>query len=85
MAVDELKIQTLILCIQEYLIKYQHEFLQQNPIEILETFYHQRETFADLCLYPNGVLHSILIFRKILRNGIKKKLRLWKEFLDLFF
>ncbi|GBC03015.1 hypothetical protein RclHR1_04930012 [Rhizophagus clarus] len=36
-AVDELKIQTLILCIQEYLTKHQHEFLQQNPIEIFET------------------------------------------------
>src|SRR3984957_17058191 len=47
MAVDELKIQTLILCIQEYLIKHQHEFLQQNSIEILETVY-QRETLTDL-------------------------------------
>ncbi|RIA79310.1 hypothetical protein C1645_840986 [Glomus cerebriforme] len=36
-AADELKIQTLILCIQEYLIKHQCEFLQQNPTEILET------------------------------------------------
>ncbi|PKK64954.1 hypothetical protein RhiirC2_853947, partial [Rhizophagus irregularis] len=49
-AVDELKIQTLILCIQEYLIKHQHEFLQQNPLEILETVY-QRETFTNLWNY----------------------------------
>src|ERR1700722_2348938 len=45
--VDELKIQTLILCIQEYLIKYQHEFLRKNPMEILENVY-QRELFRDL-------------------------------------
>uniref|UniRef100_U9UYD8 Btb/poz domain-containing protein 19-like n=1 Tax=Rhizophagus irregularis (strain DAOM 181602 / DAOM 197198 / MUCL 43194) TaxID=747089 RepID=U9UYD8_RHIID len=49
-AVDELKIQTLILCIQEYLIKHQHEFLQQNPLEILETVY-QRESFSNLWNY----------------------------------
>ena len=36
---DELSIQTLIPCIQEYLINNQYEFLQQNPIEILETIY----------------------------------------------
>ncbi|GBB85426.1 hypothetical protein RclHR1_11970002 [Rhizophagus clarus] len=50
MAVDELKIQTLILCIQEYLIKHQHEFLQKNPTEILETVY-QHEAFTDLWNY----------------------------------
>jgi hypothetical protein len=49
-AVDELKIQTLIVCIQEYLIKHHHEFLQKNPVEILETVY-QRETFTDLWNY----------------------------------
>ncbi|RGB30658.1 hypothetical protein C1646_793420 [Rhizophagus diaphanus] len=49
-AVDELKIQALILCIQEYLIKHQHEFLQQNPLEILETVY-QHETFTELWNY----------------------------------
>ncbi|RGB38434.1 hypothetical protein C1646_740584 [Rhizophagus diaphanus] len=49
-AVDEFKIQTLILCIQEYLTKHRHEFLQQNPIEILETIY-QHETFTDLWNY----------------------------------
>ncbi|RIA83789.1 hypothetical protein C1645_809064 [Glomus cerebriforme] len=47
MAVDELKIQTLILCVQEYLIKHQYEYLQQNPTEILETVY-QHETFTEL-------------------------------------
>ncbi|GBB87678.1 hypothetical protein RclHR1_14160004 [Rhizophagus clarus] len=47
---DELKIQTLILCIQEYLIKYQYEFLQQNLLEILETVY-QRESFTNLWNY----------------------------------
>ncbi|CAB4377946.1 unnamed protein product [Rhizophagus irregularis] len=49
-AVDELKIQTLIICIQEYLIKHQHEFLQQNPTEILEMVY-QHEAFTDLWNY----------------------------------
>ncbi|GBB87679.1 hypothetical protein RclHR1_14160005 [Rhizophagus clarus] len=48
--VDELKIQTLILCIQEYLVKYIHIFLQQYPIEILETI-HQHEIFTDLWNY----------------------------------
>jgi hypothetical protein len=47
MAVDELKIQTLIICIQKYLIEHQREFLQENPTEILETVY-QHETFTDL-------------------------------------
>ncbi|EXX75599.1 hypothetical protein GLOIN_2v1769286 [Rhizophagus irregularis DAOM 181602=DAOM 197198] len=49
-AVDELNIQTLINHIQEYLIKYQNEFLQQNPLEILEIIYHY-ETFKDLFNY----------------------------------
>ncbi|GBC01429.1 hypothetical protein RclHR1_04190013 [Rhizophagus clarus] len=50
MAVDELNIQTLIPCIQEYLIKQQHEFLQQNLIEIFETIYqhYQHESFTEL-------------------------------------
>jgi hypothetical protein len=49
-AVDELNIQTLIPCIQEYLIYHQDEFLQQNPIEILETVYqvYQCDTFSGL-------------------------------------
>ncbi|GBC09566.1 hypothetical protein RclHR1_08990010 [Rhizophagus clarus] len=50
MAVDELNIQTLISCIQEYIIYNQHEFLEQNPIEILETIYqdYRYDTFSDL-------------------------------------
>ncbi len=48
MAVEELNIQTLIRCIQEYLIEYQHEFLRkQFSIEILETIY-QHESFMNL-------------------------------------
>ncbi|CAB4430976.1 unnamed protein product [Rhizophagus irregularis] len=48
--VDELKIQSLNHCIQEYLVKHQHEFLQQNPLEILETIY-LHENFTDLWNY----------------------------------
>ena len=50
MAVDELSIQTLIPCIQEYLINHQYEFVRQNPIEILETLYqvYQHDTFRGL-------------------------------------
>src|SRR6266498_2615645 len=48
--VDELNIQSLISCIQEYLIKHQDKYLQQNPIDILETVY-QHETFTDLWNY----------------------------------
>ncbi|GES87979.1 hypothetical protein GLOIN_2v851760 [Rhizophagus clarus] len=48
MAADELNIQTLIPCIQDYLIKHQREFLQQqNFIEILDSIY-QHESFKDL-------------------------------------
>jgi hypothetical protein len=49
-AVDELNIQTLISCIQEHLIDHQYEFLQQSPIEILETVYQvkQCDTFSGL-------------------------------------
>jgi hypothetical protein len=49
-AVDELNIQTLIPCIQEYIIYHQDEFLQQNPIEILEIVYqvYQCDTFSGL-------------------------------------
>ncbi|GBC07291.1 hypothetical protein RclHR1_07360014 [Rhizophagus clarus] len=46
-AVNELKIPTLINNIQEYLIEHQDRFLQQNPIEILEKIY-QHESFSDL-------------------------------------
>ncbi|GBC08562.1 hypothetical protein RclHR1_08210007 [Rhizophagus clarus] len=50
-AVDELKVQTLIPYINEYLIKHQRDFLQKNPIEVLEVVYqvNQRdELFSDL-------------------------------------
>ncbi|GBC37676.2 BTB/POZ domain-containing protein [Rhizophagus irregularis DAOM 181602=DAOM 197198] len=50
MAVDELSIQSLTPRIEEYLIKHQYEFLQQNPIGILETIY-QNETFTSLLDY----------------------------------
>ncbi|CAB4377961.1 unnamed protein product [Rhizophagus irregularis] len=52
-AVDELNVQTLIQSIQDYLINYQYDFLQQNSIEIVLTAY-QYENFTDLwnyCLY----------------------------------
>ncbi|GBC17483.1 hypothetical protein GLOIN_2v1837919 [Rhizophagus irregularis DAOM 181602=DAOM 197198] len=48
--VDELNIQSLISCIQKYLIKNEDKFLQQNPIEILETVY-QHESFTGLWNY----------------------------------
>ncbi|GBC17668.1 hypothetical protein GLOIN_2v1474815 [Rhizophagus irregularis DAOM 181602=DAOM 197198] len=47
MVANEINIPTLIHYIQEYLTKHQYEFLQQNPIEILETVY-QYETFTQL-------------------------------------
>ena len=46
-AVDELNVQTLIPCIQEYLIKRRSEFLQQNFVEIIKTIY-QHESFTEL-------------------------------------
>ncbi|RIA84233.1 hypothetical protein C1645_808873 [Glomus cerebriforme] len=46
-AVDEINIQTLTNYIQEYLIKHQDKFLQQNPIGILEAIY-QHEAFTNL-------------------------------------
>ncbi|RGB38438.1 hypothetical protein C1646_812616 [Rhizophagus diaphanus] len=50
--VDELKIQTLILYINEYLIQHR-EFLKQNPIEILDTVYQivQNDIFSEICDY----------------------------------
>uniref|UniRef100_U9USD3 Uncharacterized protein n=1 Tax=Rhizophagus irregularis (strain DAOM 181602 / DAOM 197198 / MUCL 43194) TaxID=747089 RepID=U9USD3_RHIID len=39
----------MITYIQEYLIEHQTEFLNQNPIEILETV-NQHETFTELLL-----------------------------------
>ena len=49
-AVDELEVQTLIHCIQEYLIKHQSEFLQQNSVEILKIIY-QHNSFTELWNY----------------------------------
>jgi hypothetical protein len=46
-AVDELNIQTLVSCIQKYLINHQYEILHHNPIEALETVY-QFDTFSSL-------------------------------------
>ncbi|CAB4387547.1 unnamed protein product [Rhizophagus irregularis] len=34
-AVDELNVQILIQCIQDYLVNYHYDFLQQNSMEIL--------------------------------------------------
>ncbi|RIA92177.1 hypothetical protein C1645_821076 [Glomus cerebriforme] len=63
--VDELNIQTLISCIQEYLVKNKDKYLQQNPIEILEAV-HQHESFTDLlsfcieriCIEPETLFNS---------------------------
>ncbi|GBC17620.1 BTB/POZ domain-containing protein [Rhizophagus irregularis DAOM 181602=DAOM 197198] len=49
-AVDELNVQILIQCIQDYLINYHYDFLQQNSMEILETAY-QFEAFTSLWNY----------------------------------
>ncbi|EXX73012.1 BTB/POZ domain-containing protein [Rhizophagus irregularis DAOM 181602=DAOM 197198] len=47
MAIYELNIQSLIPRIEEYLIKHQYKFLQQNPTRIIETIY-QNESFTNL-------------------------------------
>jgi len=46
-AADKLSLQSLISRIEEYLIKNQHEFLQKNPMGILEIIY-QHESFTKL-------------------------------------
>ena len=81
MAVDELSIQTLIPCIQEHLINYQYEFLQQNPIEILETVYQvcQHDTFKGLWDF---FLETICEKPEILFNS-DKLLRLKAPLLEL--
>ncbi|RIA81923.1 hypothetical protein C1645_881329 [Glomus cerebriforme] len=66
-AVDELKIQTLIPCVQEYLIKHQYEYLRQNLTEILEAVY-QHETFTELC---NFCLENICKEPELLFNSNK--------------
>jgi hypothetical protein len=66
LAIDELNFHTLIPRVQEYLIEHQDEFLQQNPIEILEKVY-QHESFTDLwnycletiCVDPNILFESV--------------------------
>src|ERR1051325_8522478 len=50
MAVDELCIQPLIACIKNRLDKNRDKFLEQDPVEILETIY-QHESFTDLWDY----------------------------------
>ncbi|RGB35294.1 hypothetical protein C1646_785446 [Rhizophagus diaphanus] len=47
MVADEFKISTLISCIQKYLIKDHYEFLQENLMDIFQTFY-QNELFISL-------------------------------------
>ena len=47
MAVDKLNIHTLTRYIQDYLIENRDNFIQQNPIEMLNMVY-QHETFGDL-------------------------------------
>ncbi|RGB21403.1 BTB/POZ protein, partial [Rhizophagus diaphanus] len=64
-AVDELDIQLLISCIQEYLTINKSDFLYKNPIEILEIVY-QHEKFTDLwsfcldkiCEEPEKLINS---------------------------
>ena len=46
-AAGVLNLQSLVPEIEDYLIKEHHEFLQKNPIGILETIY-QHETFTKL-------------------------------------
>ncbi|RGB33219.1 hypothetical protein C1646_816207 [Rhizophagus diaphanus] len=80
-AVDELNIQTLIPCIKEYLINHQYEFLQQNPIEILETIHkvYQSDTFAGLWDF---FIEAICDKPDILFNS-NKLIRLSAPFLEL--
>jgi hypothetical protein len=80
-AVDELSIQILISCIQEYLINHQYKFLQRNPIEILETVYKVRQcdTFAILW---DSFLEAICDKPEILFNS-DKLIRLRAPFLEL--
>jgi hypothetical protein len=66
-AVDELSIHSLISHIQEFLLEYQTEFLQQNPTEILETIY-QHESFTSLW---NFCLEKICEVPRILFNSNK--------------
>ena len=65
MAVDELNIHTLILYVQEYLIKHKREFLQQNLVELLEmTYQHPSFTtlwnhcLKEICKNPKTLFNS---------------------------
>ncbi|GBC01280.1 hypothetical protein RclHR1_04120010 [Rhizophagus clarus] len=66
-AVDDLNIRTLFPQIEDYLIKNQSTFLNQNAIEILETIY-QRESFTKL---RNFCLEKIYKEPKILFENDK--------------
>ncbi|GBC02967.1 hypothetical protein RclHR1_04900010 [Rhizophagus clarus] len=82
LAVDELSIQTLITCIQEYLINHQYEYLRLNPIEILETIYqvYHHNTFTGLW---NFFIETICEKPEILFNS-DKLIRLRAPILELF-
>jgi hypothetical protein len=56
-AVDELNIQTLVTCVQRYLINYK-DFLQENFMEILQIVYHN-ELFTDLLNYCLEIIEII--------------------------
>ncbi|GES85051.1 BTB/POZ domain-containing protein [Rhizophagus clarus] len=77
--IDELKIHSLVTCIQEFWIKYQYEFLRQNPIEILEAIY-PHEIFTGLWNY---CLEEICSEPDILFNS-DKFINLKEPLLELF-
>src|SRR5205085_11587195 len=62
-----INVQSLIPCIQKYLIEHQDKFLQQNPTEILEKIY-QNELFTDLL---NHCLEKICDEPEMLFNSDK--------------
>jgi hypothetical protein len=66
-AVDELIIHSLISYIQTFFIENRTEFLQKNPVEILEVIY-QHETFTDLSKF---CLEKICEEPRILFNSDK--------------
>ncbi|GBC03006.1 hypothetical protein RclHR1_04930003 [Rhizophagus clarus] len=85
--VHELNIQYLISYIQNYLIKNQDEFLQQNLIGILETVY-QHESLTDLwdCCLEKICNESKLLFESDKFTSLKApilKLLLERDELDL--
>src|SRR6266542_5047615 len=82
MAVDELSFQMLIPCIQECLTNNRYKFLQQSPIEILETVYqvYQHDTFKGLW---DTFLETICERPEILFNS-DKVTRLRTPLLELF-